>query len=281
MVFLTPHGSFYVKIQEVNISTYNKTDATDSDLQYEIALNVALRDVISVTLAGYSFPSNIFPSFYNGNDTLDFSLQDGSINGGNPSIFSVTLPHRKMGYGEFLQCLKTLMREAVSANILWTSVEVDVFPGELFQTVVTMKGVTSFTLLFDTGPNRSKSVYQSLGFPSQSDVVSSSFFNKLNETVQAVESPFAANLSPFKYIDIFIDEMGQEPVKRIFANDETYVTNYFQNTRSLDVITNNVPRLLDKLHVRVAHDSVFPQTGSFPHALTLHVASLPRESTCR
>lgn len=292
MSFLTVQGSFYYRVQKVNISSRDKVEPNDSDLEYQVALRTALKNVVSVTLAEWSFPPSLFPSFED-NNMLDFSLENPNFLYPEPIVYSIILPQRKMNLDDkndttasLIRALQTSMMQAIDSrtNLFKNSTQIEVFGSDLFNLMFCVKvpfpasfwlpsDSTTLTLLFDSGPNRDRSAYASLGFPTQTDVSSSTILT-LDTPVQAIESPLQTNLTPNKYVDVFIDEMGSSPVKRIFATDATYVTNYSSiDSLSLDVITNNPPRNIDKMHVRIVHDSHY-KNKTLPHAYTLHVISL-------
>jgi hypothetical protein len=130
-------------------------------------------------------------------------------------------------------------------------------------------------LLFSSGPNSHRSPCAQMGFQPGSDVYSSSVLT-MYDPVQVIQAPFQTELTQHKFVDVFVDENGPEAVKRIFVSDSTYVTNFFStdNILSLDVITNNPPRNIDKLHIRLQHDTFLESTRPYPHALTFHVVSL-------
>jgi len=290
MSFLQKRGFSHYRIQKLNISTRDKFDTNQSDLEYVVALPEAISNVVSISLVDYSFPTNLFASFNATNDTLDFSLQNNSLFGGVPTVFSITFPHKKYKYYDkintddsYLHTLVDLMNDAL--NVSWRlRVRFSFIIGNNFQTFILAKTLpftslpsdsTNLTFLFASGPNKARTACVPMGFFPGNDVFSSLIINTA-DPVQMIEAPLQSNLTLNKYVDIFIDENGPEAIKRVFASDETYTTNFFsiENVLSLDVITNNPPRNVDKLHIRITHDRVQPDEKDFPHALTLHIVSL-------
>ena len=288
MSFLPKHGFSSYKIQKLNVSTRNKADVNASDLEYEVALPEAITNVISITLVDYSFPSYIFAAFQSKNDTLDFSLQNPSINGGLPTIFSVVFPHTYMDYqnikksSSYIDILETLINDAISSNPTWNGkVDVTLLWGNNFESFFLIDTIsplasdsTVMTLLFSSGPNKDKSAYMQMGFLPDIDVSSIPILY-LSLPSQIIQAPLETNLKQNKFIDVYVDEIGSEPIKRIFSKNESYATNFFstENILSLDVITNNPPRNIDKLHIKIIPDTVL-DTRPFPHAFTFHIVSL-------
>ncbi len=246
----------YVSAKKVYI------DSTDTEAlalgKYRAQLREIHDNIIGVSLVGYNLPAA--PSFVpdtgnvTGNDTVDFELWAGL----NPAVpFTAYFPARGLQYSSatdsdsYIFVLATILNEAIAADTdfgdgkvvfevvensvdMLTRIELTTVHAGLLATPV------NFALLFSDGANSRSSAYEQMGFAQSTytsaatDVV----------TVHFVESPVAANLALFRYVDVEISQFSElAPLARVFLDQVDRTVENAAETHGVRFLENGPKRL--------------------------------------
>jgi len=285
-------------------SREDKKDSSQSDFNYTAVLKEEIQNVVGMAITYFSMPRNASPTFYpttsfaTGKNRLDFSLENSDI-AGAAQTFSITWPTKHYAYQEpaypdhdYLRQCEILMNEAIDADATWKEkVWINLTPHPLNNTLMTVSVIdtslpststTELKLLFASGANAANSVFTQMGF-AQLDYTSSPSLLNLNTGSQTIESPNPVALNPFPYIDIFVQESNQRPLKRIYTRDENYTTVFnAESVNQLPLDTDNPPRRLRELNIRIRYQNG-QDPGDFvndatPHSIGFTIMQLADEN---
>ncbi len=282
-------GPSYIRPTKIYIDSGDREEGSDGPYNYTIKLKDELQYVVGCELTGYNFPSALAPTFvkdgpgFFGTNLVDFELSDGVTT----TTFVLSFPEKNYSYdnvpipylsynGIFQQLLnKTIENDPVFGvgNPSEVRFLVQVDPEERTNVVVNpVAGVpTTVNFLFGTGVNAKNSSFVPMGF-NQADTGASA----------DILSPNPTNLTPFRYIDLFIEEFEElKPVSRIFMTDNLYygTTRNDLNVTRTRLLNSGPPRRLKYLNIRMELEGgvVPPSITGLNHDLILTIFSVSNE----
>lgn len=285
-------GESYLTSTKIWVSTSeNKADPNQrSNTTYTLVMPREVEDVVGLHISGYYFPRwSLGPSFWPpnpeknipGNDRADVQIQPPLASGYSDLSFVLEFPSVAMVYSDdddpvhsYTHTVARMLNAAVvgteyedalrfrflANSLLGTRIEADPL-------VPALQG-TTITFLFDTGPNRERAAWRTMGFTgARRDVflVAGEF---------ALESDSYADVRRIRYLDISYEggDAMENPIRRIytpsfsskddFANSfDAYSESLSQSLRQLVFLKGGEPiRRLKQLDLTLRYaDGVDPE----------------------
>ena len=279
----------YIRVSKIFVSSSDRNENSEGPYRYQVDLKEELQNVVAIEITGYSFPSEIAPTFvapgpgFRGTNALDFVITTGVIT----TLFTAYWPERQFSYENvtvpylsYIQTLQQIMNLAIindpdfgtgAAHESFFAAVAD--PQERTRILVSGPGVIGFQFLFASGPNKDDSSFNAMGY------------NKV-DTALAVEqlSPTRTKLKPFRHIDVNLAEVPELiPLKRVYTTDNVYygtVRNDPSITRTR-LLSSHPIRKLNKMNVTITLEGgvVPPVFQGLDHELTFTVFQLSNEET--
>lgn len=273
----------FLRTTRIHVDTrYDKVDTNQTNFRYRVKLTEPANNVVSALIGNFSGGRDFVPTFYegvsgtrNGNNKLDFRLQNFDINSGVPSIFSVTLPSNRFYYFDgahtntdsLTAMLQSVMQNAVDADATWAGKANIIVHSHPEQKTVISVGTspdlginssTELTLLFASGANTDNNPSSTLGFTSGDKVSSANTSITFgNFTTHSIVSEGAVNLSLSPYIDINIEQFRyMKPMKRVYLGADVSLDRYngpdsIHNETPMSISTQEPPRNLEFLDITI------------------------------
>ena len=282
-----PKGPNYVRVRKVYVDSGKKEDYSKGEYDYVVELDQELEYVIGCEITGFNLPKNLAPTFihdrvgFKGNAMVDFQVTDGIVT----ETFAFQWPEKSYTYENipvpylsYIGTLSQLMNTAIEPSPTFGSgtakevtFNVASDPDEKTQVSLTAaSGTVTFQFQFGTGAHYEISAATEMGFTEADTGFSASIL-----------SPNPTFLQSYRYIDVFIDKIEFQPVKRIYMTDNLY---YGTTINDPDVtrtryIQSNPIRRLKTLHITLLLEGgvVPPITTGRPHDLTLTFFTLANE----
>lgn len=283
-------GPSYVKVTKIHVDS-SKRNETDSKgvTDYVIVLDRAIQYVVGMEITAYDMPRSLTPSFLASQDNIpgtnkvDFELSADT--GSVVQTFSITIPQRKFTYQDLLSplngytnTLELLLNDAIANDANFgeggayeATFTVVPTPDQTTRVDVSGTDVDGVRFLFATGTNEANSAYAQMGFTKTDGT-----------TALSQVSTNSANLSTYRYVDVFIEEVPEfRPVERLYltpSSSDSVLNNL--NINRTRLLTDPVHRLRT-LRVRLALENGAspPSTSSEEHGFTLTVTSLSNETS--
>jgi hypothetical protein len=247
-------SSGFLQARRIYVDSADRSNGTVSD--YEFKLPIAIPNVVSIELTGFSIPDSLTPSFQPGTDAVDFSVTRGGLT----KIFTFRWPSNSYVYStnvenqSFTNTLQRLMTNAIfsdpdfgAGSALPVTFLCQPTPDD--KTWIYCSAFAS--LLFGTGPNRNEAANKQLGFLRVD-------YDFIPPTVGSTDSyltgPNPVILEPIQRIEISIDEIPEySPLAVLYNPSEEYQTMNDISFRSR-FLDESPPRLLSKLTIHVRAD---------------------------
>lgn len=279
----------YIRVSKIFVSSADRNENSEGPYRYQVDLKDELQNVVAIEITGYSFPSEIAPTFvapgpgFTGTYALDFEITTGALT----KQFTAFWPERQFSYENvtvpylsYIQTLQQILNLAIlndadfgtgGAHEAFFASVAD--PQELSRVLISGPGVTGFRYIFATGPNRDDAAFNAMGF------------NRV-DTAFALEvvSPTRTNLKPFRHIDINLSEVPELiPLRRVYTTDNIYygtVRNDPGVTRTR-LLSSHPIRKLNRMNITITLEGgvVPPVFQGLDHELTFTVFQLSNEET--
>lgn len=249
MALLQVNRDAYVRREFVYVDSTQRLNTSKDEFDVNIELtNGAVRDVQAVEVVDYNIPRSIAPTFVEetatsaGNNIIDVLMVRVSTSASLQFVVTIPPNSTYTSATTLATDLTALINTAMDAQgdpffntanlVQWTVTallyEPTVSPtAGTFSAVITentVEGTIYGYWLFRTGPNARNNPGRVLGFDPTQDTTINPFSTVLN-SVYAPRGIRFADLRPFHYVDVFVDQAeaglgARLPVARIFLTDE-------------------------------------------------------------
>lgn len=290
----TEYGKPYIKTTKLFVNSSERTSGSLYNYVYTLAEEI--QNVVAIELTGYNIPSEVTPTFiasgtnFVGNNKFNFYLENDA---GASQTFTVTWPEKKYTYENtvvpylsYISILEQLLNDAVKDDATFGTsgttpvtfrVASDTDEKTVIYVVDSGAHIDIFTLLFSTGANASESSYYEMGFAASTNISATGAAGS-----KVLTSPNATQLSPYRFVDITIDQSEFQPLQRVYLMDNTYygTTRNELNVSRTRLIRNNQIRKLNRLNIEMRlKNNIVPPTSARAHDLIFTVFSISPEQT--
>lgn len=287
-------GRPYIKTTKLFVNSGERTSG--SLYSYVYTLKQEIQNVVAIELTGYNIPSEVTPTFiasttnFTGNNKINMKV---TTTGEYSEHFVISWPEKKYTYENtlipylsYISILQQLLNDAVKDSaVLGTSgtkpVTFRVASDTDEKTVIYIidgngTDILGVTLKFATGANANESAYYEMGF-TQADTSSTGSVGSL-----VITSPNPTNLSPYRFVDVSIDQSEFQPLQRVYLMDNTYygTTRNELNVSRTRLLRNNQLKKLNRLNITLRlKNNIVPPTNARAHDLIFTVFSISPEQT--
>ena len=260
MPLLNDLSSEFVQVDVLDISSEaNNVIRKPNSMDLSVELNNIYDRVIGIEVENYHIPVSTFSQFQ-GSNSIDFRLQNTSINGGIAKDFTATIAIQPIVYnsptwaaGDLLTNLSSAFESAILRDPDFGGI-VSIVPivserkltSLICRTLATGLALnsTNCTFLFATGPNKARSSASILGFDDNIDLI---FLDYVvgPYTFKFAESLFPAQINRFRYIDILLEQTPElAPLYRIFLPTiRSVATSMPENNARVRLLTEPLRKL--------------------------------------